>query len=41
MSEKPPASEAPPAREQPKAPVGVTLKGTSVAPGLVLGVAHL
>jgi phosphotransferase system enzyme I (PtsI) len=41
MSEKPSAPEAPPEREQPKAPVGMTLKGTSVAPGLVLGVVHL
>ena len=40
MSDKPAAPEAPSERE-PKAPLGVTLKGTSVAPGLVLGVVHL
>jgi phosphotransferase system enzyme I (PtsI) len=40
MAENPPAPEAPIQRE-PKAPLGLTLKGTSVAPGLVLGVVHL
>src|SRR5436190_6550596 len=40
MSEKPTASEAP-AQREPKAQMGWTLKGTSVAPGLVLGVVHL
>ncbi|MFO1009082.1 MAG: phosphoenolpyruvate--protein phosphotransferase [Planctomycetota bacterium] len=40
MSENPPAP-APSAERDPKAPGGLTLKGTSVAPGLVLGVVHL
>jgi phosphoenolpyruvate-protein phosphotransferase (PTS system enzyme I) len=40
MSEKPSAPEVPSEREA-KAPLGLTLKGTSVAPGLVLGVVHL
>jgi len=40
MSDKSAAPEASSERE-PKAPLGVTLKGTSVAPGLVLGVVHL
>ncbi|MBI5363070.1 MAG: phosphoenolpyruvate--protein phosphotransferase [Planctomycetes bacterium] len=40
MSENPPAP-APSAEREPKAPGGLTLKGTSVAPGLVLGVVHL